>query len=231
MTMPQGGPPSVPAGWYIAPEHPGMQRWWDGTTWTEHTRPLPQPGFIPPVKKRSARKTVAIVIGSVAGAMLVMAIGLGILLSIVSTSQANQRAEAQAAASAKAEAGKKFAEAVDSSAAKAQAKLDQAMAEEVRAMEAKDWTSMGNHLYYAEVDEVACGTYHQCAEFVVTTQHVNGCPNGIYFQVSFQTSDGLSVGTDSQITAPLKQGDQATFTLYDRSDSADVFEVVKMNCR
>lgn len=28
----------TPAGWYPAPEGP-FERWWDGTQWTEHTRP------------------------------------------------------------------------------------------------------------------------------------------------------------------------------------------------
>ena len=28
--------PSTPAGWYPDPEHPGHQRYWSGTDWTEH---------------------------------------------------------------------------------------------------------------------------------------------------------------------------------------------------
>lgn len=32
-------PPGVPAGWY--PDG-ALQRYWDGSTWTEHTAPLPQ---------------------------------------------------------------------------------------------------------------------------------------------------------------------------------------------
>lgn len=33
-------PPSLPpAGWY-PDQQPGMQRWWDGSQWTEHTQPL-----------------------------------------------------------------------------------------------------------------------------------------------------------------------------------------------
>lgn len=26
-------------GWYGTPDSPGTERWWDGSTWTEHTRP------------------------------------------------------------------------------------------------------------------------------------------------------------------------------------------------
>lgn len=32
---------NAPAGWY--PTQPGMQQYWDGTKWTEHTAPLAAP--------------------------------------------------------------------------------------------------------------------------------------------------------------------------------------------
>jgi len=37
--MSESRPPSIPAGWY--PQGPGIERWWDGTAWTEHTRTAP----------------------------------------------------------------------------------------------------------------------------------------------------------------------------------------------
>lgn len=33
-------PPAVPAGWYPDPHGQQLQRYWDGTQWTEHTAPL-----------------------------------------------------------------------------------------------------------------------------------------------------------------------------------------------
>ena len=33
-------PPSVPAGWYPDADRSGIQRYWNGTAWTEHTAPL-----------------------------------------------------------------------------------------------------------------------------------------------------------------------------------------------
>lgn len=39
----QSGPPApvsaTPAGWYPAPDEPGTQRYWDGSSWTEHRAP------------------------------------------------------------------------------------------------------------------------------------------------------------------------------------------------
>lgn len=32
-------PPAIPAGWFDDPTTPGQYRYWDGTTWTEHTSP------------------------------------------------------------------------------------------------------------------------------------------------------------------------------------------------
>lgn len=37
-TVPPPAPQAPPAGWYNDPEGHAAQRWWDGTTWTEHTQ-------------------------------------------------------------------------------------------------------------------------------------------------------------------------------------------------
>lgn len=36
-------PPSVPAGWYPDPQGAQVQRYWDGSVWTDHTAPLTPP--------------------------------------------------------------------------------------------------------------------------------------------------------------------------------------------
>lgn len=42
-------PTTTPAGWYADPNVPGQQRYWDGTTWTEHVhQPSPAPTLPPP---------------------------------------------------------------------------------------------------------------------------------------------------------------------------------------
>ena len=38
-----------PGGWYQDPSGPpGLQRWWDGTTWTDHTQVAMAPPPVPP---------------------------------------------------------------------------------------------------------------------------------------------------------------------------------------
>ncbi|TQK43441.1 uncharacterized protein DUF2510 [Streptomyces sp. SLBN-118] len=43
---------TTPAGWFPDPNTPGTERWWDGTAWTAHTRPVqaqvPVPAQVPP---------------------------------------------------------------------------------------------------------------------------------------------------------------------------------------
>lgn len=40
---------SYPANWYQDPENPALQRWFDGTAWTMHTRVAPPPPAPPPL--------------------------------------------------------------------------------------------------------------------------------------------------------------------------------------
>jgi hypothetical protein len=72
---------SPPPGWYPDPSAPHLQRWWDGTAWTEHRAPAAAPTV--PVRPPSAggggsgrAKVVAL---TAAGAVLVAAIVTGAL--------------------------------------------------------------------------------------------------------------------------------------------------------
>lgn len=67
------------SGWYPAPDQPGQQRYWDGTTWTDNYAPLPQapmPG--PPAKKGGAKKLLIPLIACL-GLAFVLVIGVAAL--------------------------------------------------------------------------------------------------------------------------------------------------------
>lgn len=68
---------TTPPGWYPDPSLPAVERWWDGTAWTAHTRPagaVTQPAavVVPPKRFGPARIAVAalVVAAVVAGAVL-----------------------------------------------------------------------------------------------------------------------------------------------------------------
>ncbi|MFJ5895273.1 DUF2510 domain-containing protein [Streptomyces sp. NPDC093064] len=70
-----------PPGWYRDPNAPHLERWWDGTAWTEHRRAPGLPGQLsasPPAGAGPSRvKAVALV---TAGAVLVAAVVTGAVL-------------------------------------------------------------------------------------------------------------------------------------------------------
>lgn len=56
--QPHQGPQLPPPGWYSDHREPQVQRWWDGSQWTTHTRPLPAvPQFPPSALQAEAPRT------------------------------------------------------------------------------------------------------------------------------------------------------------------------------
>ncbi|MFI6036595.1 DUF2510 domain-containing protein [Streptomyces sp. NPDC051315] len=106
---------TTPPGWYRDPSDPHRERWWDGTTWTEHRRaprvPAPAPvppapeGFGPPVACAGGRSgragAVALV---VAGAVLVAAIVTGVVVLGANGGNGTEPAAAPTASTASAPA-------------------------------------------------------------------------------------------------------------------------------
>ena len=63
---------TLPPGWYPDPDAPHLERWWDGTAWTDHRRPPEGPGPPRPAGGASGRaKAVAL---TTSGVVLVAAI-------------------------------------------------------------------------------------------------------------------------------------------------------------
>ncbi|MET9439629.1 DUF2510 domain-containing protein [Streptomyces sp. NPDC006610] len=69
---------TTPPGWYRDPHAPHVERWWDGTAWTEHRRP-PEPAPPAPARPAGPARSKAVAL-TVAGAVLVAAIGAGAFL-------------------------------------------------------------------------------------------------------------------------------------------------------
>ncbi|WP_217214461.1 DUF2510 domain-containing protein [Streptomyces sp. AC550_RSS872] len=76
-----------PPGWYRDPKAPHLERWWDGTAWTEHRRapepsgpPVPGPSAGPPSAGDAAGRRSKVVALTAAGAVLVTAIVTGAIV-------------------------------------------------------------------------------------------------------------------------------------------------------
>ncbi|MBE4736577.1 MULTISPECIES: DUF2510 domain-containing protein [Streptomyces] len=75
---------SPPPGWYRDPSFPLTERWWDGTTWTDHRRqpeqpvpPLPQPGS---PARRGPGRTKVVALAAVGAVLVAGAVTGGVLL-------------------------------------------------------------------------------------------------------------------------------------------------------
>ncbi|WP_309061247.1 DUF2510 domain-containing protein [Streptomyces sp.] len=65
-----------PPGWYRDPHAPHLERWWDGTAWTEHRRAPEAAGPVPPSPDGVSGRAKAVAL-TTAGAVLVAAIVTG----------------------------------------------------------------------------------------------------------------------------------------------------------
>ncbi|GGT17139.1 DUF2510 domain-containing protein [Streptomyces chromofuscus] len=70
-----------PPGWYRDPSAPHLERWWDGTAWTEHRRP-PEPAGPPPPAARGARSPRARAGALTAAGILLVAV-LGTAVAVL----------------------------------------------------------------------------------------------------------------------------------------------------
>ncbi|SNX57168.1 uncharacterized protein DUF2510 [Streptomyces sp. TLI_55] len=66
-----------PPGWYRDPHAPHLERWWDGTAWTEHRREPALPGPPVPVPTEGASGRAKAIALTTAGVVLVAAIVTG----------------------------------------------------------------------------------------------------------------------------------------------------------
>ena len=85
---------NAPAGWYPHPENPGMLRWWDGTQWTDQTKPqVLAPPLAPPKRKKGLAVAAAVLavvglvfLSGIFGKILLL-ISLGFAIAALVTKQ------------------------------------------------------------------------------------------------------------------------------------------------
>lgn len=74
------GPQGAPAGWYADQHRVGTQRYWDGSTWTEHQRPASAAagGYPPepPQRKRLSRGAIAGIVVGVSVVVIIVLVSL-----------------------------------------------------------------------------------------------------------------------------------------------------------
>lgn len=88
--MSASAPGPVPPGWYDDPAGAGVQRWWDGELWTEHTRLGAWSDRS--VTLRNGHATAGLVLGIVAMVVNTLAVVsvVGLVLSFVGLSRADR---------------------------------------------------------------------------------------------------------------------------------------------
>lgn len=96
---------SPPPGWYRDPAYPLVERWWDGTAWTDHRRqaetvrqPLPAGPEAPPPPGGASGRAKALALGT-AAVVLVAAIVTGAVLLRLDHGDGNATAQTTPAAS------------------------------------------------------------------------------------------------------------------------------------
>lgn len=90
MTTPNDATPTYAPGWYPDTNAPGAERWYDGTAWTEHSRPVAATAATVPIPEHASpttaapgaekkpwfkRKAIVIPVGIVAGLIVISGIG------------------------------------------------------------------------------------------------------------------------------------------------------------
>lgn len=203
--------PTVPNGWYPAPDRPGQLRYWDGAVWTEDYMPhlvAPTPIVRTPLAASKLGCFPKLLVWATAVAIVVV---VGALINSWSTP--NDKAEST------------------SSIEQEPAPIPEKSAADIRD---EAMTAQGFHIgqtgdvYYKtlETGTYSCGSF-RCLSYSVLS--IDGCSAGIYVAASIEDGD-VSVGKTNAITAGLQAEQVAIVRLDDYTNSGSSFRVTEVKC-
>ncbi len=94
---------------------------------------------------------------------------------------------------------------------------------------AKGWKEAATNIYTADIPGGYTCTRISCSKFMVMTTTPGGCPNGILIRGRW-LQGSVVTGPVSEITGPLRGGEQAAVEVLDYTGSADKLDLTEYRC-
>lgn len=212
--MGESDAPDAPSGWYPKPDEPGVERFWDGSAWTEQTRltsPPPQAAIVAGDSLRKARLK--------AGGWLLLVVAL--LAAIFAVTFLVQNKD-NAASSDYVTSDENPGPAPSSKPSLADS-LDSTFAE--AGLEVVE--SGETYFQFAPDGEFTCG-YYACQPIYIYS--VSGCSGGFYVKVDLLTAEGTPVGWTNAISASVQPNEMVSVMLEDVQGIGQSMRVSEINC-
>ncbi len=93
----------------------------------------------------------------------------------------------------------------------------------------KGWTKAATEIYTADVPGGYRCTRMACNQFLVMTTAQSGCPRGIVIRGRW-LQGGVVTGPVTEITGPMRSGEQAAVEVLDYTGAADSLDLTEFRC-